>query len=170
MDSAHDKRTLEQRLQWIADWSEPDIDLADAGTAREALDRIKAQDIRIRQLEREYTKRTHDDNVEMDGLRAELREAEHARDGYMAERDMARERLEWSPDQPYDGIAARDETIARLERNRDMWKGQCERQAARLSAMRDAGDLMAAVIEAATFDGYDSFAAVAALVRWEAGR
>lgn len=40
--NAHDKRTLKERLQWIADWSEPDIDLADAGTAREALERINA--------------------------------------------------------------------------------------------------------------------------------
>ena len=39
---AHEKRTLKERLEWIADWSEPDIDLADAGTAREALDRIEA--------------------------------------------------------------------------------------------------------------------------------
>ncbi|MEN9924058.1 MAG: hypothetical protein RL268_184 [Pseudomonadota bacterium] len=31
MSNAHDRRTLEDRLQWIADWSEPDIDLADAG-------------------------------------------------------------------------------------------------------------------------------------------
>lgn len=42
MTNAHDPRTLEERLQWIADWSEPGIDLADAGTAREALDTIKA--------------------------------------------------------------------------------------------------------------------------------
>ena len=39
--TAHDKRTLIERLKWIADWSEPGIDLADAGTAREALDRIE---------------------------------------------------------------------------------------------------------------------------------
>lgn len=48
--TAHDKRTLEERLQWIADWSEPDIDLADAGTAREALDRIKAQAAEIERM------------------------------------------------------------------------------------------------------------------------
>ena len=28
--NAHDKRTLKERLEWIANWSEPDIDLADA--------------------------------------------------------------------------------------------------------------------------------------------
>lgn len=50
VDNAHDRRTLEQRLQWIADWSEPGIDLADAGTAREVVERINAQAIRIRQL------------------------------------------------------------------------------------------------------------------------
>lgn len=52
---------------------------------------------------------------EIEHLQAELREACHERDGFHAERDMARERLEWSPDQPYDGIAARDETIAGLQ-------------------------------------------------------
>ncbi len=52
---------------------------------------------------------------EIERLQAELREACHERDGYMAERDMARERLEWSSDQPYDGIAARDETIVGLQ-------------------------------------------------------
>lgn len=52
MTDAHDRRTLEERLQWIADWSEPGIDLADAGTAREALDRIKAQDAEIERLKR----------------------------------------------------------------------------------------------------------------------
>lgn len=57
MTTAHDKRTLEQRLEWIANWSEPDIDLADAGTCREALDHIKAQ------------------AAEIDRLRAELAEA-----------------------------------------------------------------------------------------------
>lgn len=41
MMTAHDKRTLIERLEWIADWSETGIDLADAGTAREALERIK---------------------------------------------------------------------------------------------------------------------------------
>lgn len=51
--SAHDPRTLEERLEWIANWSEPDIDLADAGTAREALDRIKSQKARIQSLERQ---------------------------------------------------------------------------------------------------------------------
>lgn len=50
MTNAHDPRTLEERLQWIADWSEPDIDLADAGTAREALDRIKADEATIARL------------------------------------------------------------------------------------------------------------------------
>lgn len=72
MTNAHDPRTLEERLQWIADWSEPGIDLADAGTAREALERIRAQAIRIRQLEDEYTRRVHADNVEMDALRATI--------------------------------------------------------------------------------------------------
>lgn len=43
MTNAHDPRTLEERLQWIADWSEPGIDLADAGTAREALDKLREQ-------------------------------------------------------------------------------------------------------------------------------
>jgi hypothetical protein len=43
MTNAHAPRTLEERLKWIADWSEPDINLADAGTAREALNRITAQ-------------------------------------------------------------------------------------------------------------------------------
>lgn len=52
---------------------------------------------------------------EIERLQAELREACHERDGYHAERDMARERLEWSSDQPYDGIAARDETIVGLQ-------------------------------------------------------
>ena len=52
---------------------------------------------------------------EIERLQAELREACHERDGFHAERDMARERLEWPPDQPYDGIAARDETIAGLQ-------------------------------------------------------
>ena len=50
--SAHDTRTLEERLRWIADWSEPDIDLADAGTAREALERIEqltAENERLRE-------------------------------------------------------------------------------------------------------------------------
>lgn len=79
MTNAHDPRTLEDRLQWIADWSEPGIDLADAGTAREALDTIKH-------------------------LRAEL---------------------------------------ARAQRNRDMWKGQCERQADELARVRKLGDVMA---------------------------
>lgn len=41
MDNAHDPRSLVERLKWIADWSEPGIDLADAGTAREALDTIE---------------------------------------------------------------------------------------------------------------------------------
>ena len=49
--NAHDRRTLEERLQWIADWSEPDIDLADAGTAREALEKIREQAARIAKLE-----------------------------------------------------------------------------------------------------------------------
>lgn len=77
MTNAHDPRTLEDRLQWIADWSEPGIDLADAGTAREALDTIKH-------------------------LRAEL---------------------------------------ARAQRNRDMWKGQCERQADELARVRKLEDI-----------------------------
>ncbi len=55
------------------------------------------------------------DGASLTRLRAELREASHDRDGYHAERDMARERLEWSSDQPYDGIAARDETIVGLQ-------------------------------------------------------
>lgn len=49
--NAHDKRTLEERLEWIADWSEPGIDLADAGTAREALEKIREQAARIAKLE-----------------------------------------------------------------------------------------------------------------------
>jgi len=48
--SAHDKRTLDQRLEWIANWSEPDIDLADAGTCREALDKIRSQAAEIQSL------------------------------------------------------------------------------------------------------------------------
>ena len=74
-DNAHDRRTLEQRLKWIADWSEPGIDLADAGTAREALDRIKSQAIRIRQLEAERQRLITDNNVltnERDALKAEV--------------------------------------------------------------------------------------------------
>lgn len=55
--NAHDQRTLEQRLQWIADWSEPDIDLADAGTTREALDKIREQAAEIKRL----TKRIEDE-------------------------------------------------------------------------------------------------------------
>lgn len=39
--TAHDPRSLTERLKWIADWSEPSIDLADAGTAREALEVIE---------------------------------------------------------------------------------------------------------------------------------
>lgn len=50
MTNAHDPRTLEERLQWIADWSEPDIDLADAGTAREALDKLRAQAAEIERM------------------------------------------------------------------------------------------------------------------------
>ncbi len=67
--------------------------------------------------------------AEIERLQAELREACHDRDGYMAERDMARERLEWPPDQPYDGIAARDETIAGLQ--------------AELARVRKLGEVMA---------------------------
>lgn len=52
MTNAHDRRTLEERLQWIADWSEPGIDLADAGTAREALDKLRAQAAEIERLTR----------------------------------------------------------------------------------------------------------------------
>lgn len=48
--TAHDERTLEERLEWIANWSEPGIDLADAGTCREALDRIKSQAAEIDRL------------------------------------------------------------------------------------------------------------------------
>lgn len=50
MTNAHDRRTLEERLQWIADWSEPGIDLADAGTAVEALDKLRAQAAEIERL------------------------------------------------------------------------------------------------------------------------
>ena len=74
-DNAHDRRTLEERLQWIADWSEPGIDLADAGTAREALDRIKSQAIRIRELEAERQRLITENNVltnERDALKAEV--------------------------------------------------------------------------------------------------
>lgn len=48
--NAHDTRTLEERLRWIADWSEPDIDLADAGTAREALERIEQLTAEVERL------------------------------------------------------------------------------------------------------------------------
>ena len=74
---------------------------------------------------------------EIERLQAELREACHERDGYMAERDMARERLEWSSDQPYDGIAARDETIvglqAELARVRKLGEAMAEDAAVRIS-------------------------------------
>lgn len=51
--SAHDTRTLEERLQWVADWSEPGTDLADAGLIREALDRIRQQDAEIARIKAE---------------------------------------------------------------------------------------------------------------------
>ncbi|SCW56440.1 hypothetical protein SAMN02927924_01390 [Sphingobium faniae] len=53
MTNAHDPRTLEERLEWIANWSEPDIDLADAGTAREALDKLNQQVAEIARLKLE---------------------------------------------------------------------------------------------------------------------
>lgn len=39
------------------------------------------------------------------------------------------------------------EELARVERNRDMWKGQCERQAERLTSMRTALGAMLAEFE-----------------------
>ena len=57
--------------------------------------------------------------------------------------EIGRANDHWS-EQAADALAAKDATIAELveklertERNRDMWKGQVERQSAKISTMRD---------------------------------
>lgn len=87
--SAHDTRSLKERLEWICNWSEPDVDLADAGTCREALDRFTELEVeldslkaRIAILEDELREERHSHNktwhdlaavkAERDGLQEAL--------------------------------------------------------------------------------------------------
>jgi hypothetical protein len=45
-------------------------------------------------------------------------------------------RARFALDEAAEALAAKDAEIARLTRNRDMWKGQCDRQAEQLTALR----------------------------------
>lgn len=99
-------------------------------------------------------------------------------------------RLEVAPGwgEDCDGIGCRDETIrlqdariarlteelARTERNRDMWKGQCERQASELTQLRAKADVLAGALGALvgeelggdSHDGWRSHDAYRPVITW----
>ena len=60
--------------------------------------------------------------------------------------------------------------LDRTERNRDMWKGQCERQAEELARLRTLGEGMAVVVYEFAYQGSDEIEeARTALAAWNEG-
>lgn len=73
-----------------------------------------------------------------------------------------------------DEIARLAEELARTERNRDMWKGQCERQASELTQLRAKADVLAGALGALvgeelggdSHDGWRSHDAYRPVITW----
>ncbi len=54
-----------------------------------------------------------------------------------------------------DAISARMKELEHYERNRDMWKGQCERQAAQLTSLRDVAKAAADTLRQERDEAYE---------------
>lgn len=56
--------------------------------------------------------------------------------GYVVKKHIVKTRKDQALDEAADALESLEAESARTARNRDMWKGQCERQAAELEALR----------------------------------